>query len=752
MNFFFINKIMIKAKNLEQSALREYQHNLALRALQSLKSMGRYIILFGLLYLLINPNQTFSAEWTIGQGPYGGDRARVLFDPNNSDILYTDSFDYAGVSISRDGGQTWSQTSIDDGLSSIAVIDNNGITRVFAALHGIGSAGFYMSEDNGETWLELFSDSCINIKADPNRSNRLLLVTQPENGYFSTLHLSEDYGDTWRELVLPYSFIFSPMLTPPHDIAFDPTDPDVIYLGSNIYATCTTSPSCLKRETAIFKYNIKNNTLTYIYESDKDEKLSMVDVVAVNGNPVIYASFMRRPVNGFIRSLNAGETWQDIPLRTYSLSGNFVKIVKNPVITGFLVHPIDYSFIVGVINSQNSSIDRGLYKSIDGIHWLQVTQTSFTTLQYLRDMISVHPDNPDILMAGMAEEAVQISRDRGLTWTITNKGLSGYNIFDTEVDPTNDDIIYSLGENVVYKNTDGLSTDTWTSHFLNLSAPTANLEGGIAIHPVNSDILLVGAGWDLSAGSHSGGIYRSTDGADTWSAVLTTGNPQIMKIFFSKYNPNLAVAVAMHDTTSSNTAKGVYISNNAGNTWQSMYSLSDMYAVAEHPSKACIQVAAGAAVSMDTQGMLLFTTNCWKNIISMPLSVGYLTGVAIIDNPANPKGYYVIVSTHDGIILRIDTLTGLSEKVFTINNVTGTSIHVNPQYPNEVYVSVACGYEGDCTGGIFQSTDYGSIGSWYEFNQGMQGSQLDDFNLSFSSDGKTIFASTLGGVVKRNIN
>ncbi len=726
--------------------------NFTLSVLQSVKSMGKYIFWFGLLYLILGSGQALSYDWSTGQGPYGGDRARVIFDPNNPDIMYTDSFDYAGVSISRDSGQTWSQTSIDDGLSSIAVIDKNGTTRVFAALHGIGSAGLYMSEDNGETWVKLFSDSGLNIKTDPNRSNRLIFLTPDENSPFSVLHFSEDYGDTWQRLNPPYSFIFSPVTTPTDDIAFDPTDPDIIYLGTNMYAICTNQATCLKQETAIFKYDMTSNTITAIYEPGKSEKLSMIDVVAVNGNPVVYASFMQRRYSGFINSANAGQTWQDISLHTYSSNGTFLKTVKNPIITGFLVHPIDHSFIVGVINSLNSSIDRGLYKSLNGRNWLQVSQTSYTTLQYLRDMISVHPDNPDILMAGMAEEAVQMSSDRGLTWTITNKGLGGYNIFDTEVDPINNNIIYSLGENVVYKNTDGLSTDTWTSHFLNPPAPTANLEGGIAINPINSDILLVGAGWDLSAGSHNGGVYKSTDGADSWTAVLTDGNPQIMKILFSAHNPDLAVAVAMRDTSSSSTGRGVYVSNNAGDTWQSMYSLSDMYAIAEHPSKSCIQIAAGASGSRPTQGMLLFTSNCWQDISYMPLSTGYLTGVAIVTNPEDSNGYYVITSTNDGTILRINTLTGQSEEVLSIANVTGTSIHVNPQYSNEIYVSTTCGYEGDCTGGIYQSTEFGSSGSWQEFNEGMKGSHLDDFNLSFNPDGKTIFASSLNGVIKRNIN
>jgi hypothetical protein len=714
--------------------------------------MGKYVFWFGLLFTILSSGQAFSADWTTGQGPYGGDRARVLFDPNNPDIMYTDSLDYAGVSISRDGGQTWSLTAIDDGLSSIAVIDKNGTTRVFAALHGIGSNGLYMSEDSGETWTALFSDSGLNIMADPNRPNRLIFLAPNQSNPFTALYFSEDFGDTWQKLNPPYSFIFSPAITPYDDIAFDPTDPDIIYLGTNFYATCTTQATCLKQKTAIFKYDMGSNTLSSMYAPGKSEKLSKIDVMAVNGNPVVYASFMQRRDSGFIRSSNAGQTWQDIALRTYSSNGAFLKTVQNPIITGFLVHPADHSFIVGVINSRNSSADRGLYKSLNGMDWLQVTQTSYTTLQYLRDMISVHPENPDILMAGMAEEAVQMSRDRGLTWTISNKGLGGYNIFDTEVDPANDHIIYSLGENVVYKNMDGLSTDNWTSHFINPPAPTANLKGGIAVNPSDSDILLVGAGWDLSAGSHSGGIYKSTDGAATWTPVLTTGNPQIMKILFSDYDSNLAVAAAMRDITSDNTGRGVYVSSDAGDTWQSVYSLSDMYAVAEHPLVPCIQIAAGAAVSEPTKGMLLFTRNCWQDITYIPVSLSYLTGVAIVADPEDSNGYYVITSTNDGRVLRIDTRTGESEAVLRIDNVTGTSIHVNPQYANEVYVSTTCGYEGDCTGGIYRSTESGRSGSWQEFNEKMDGSQLDDFNLSFSPDGKTIFASTLGGVVKRSIN
>ncbi|MDY6972831.1 MAG: hypothetical protein SV775_10930 [Thermodesulfobacteriota bacterium] len=712
--------------------------------------MHKFIIgiIIGSLLLFNNVlAQRSWAQWEGGKGPYGGDRKQILVDPHNSSLLYTDSVVDSGVWVSKDAGNSWHQSSIARGNSFLGVIDRNGQTRVIAGLNG-SENGLFISNDQGETWQEIsyFSDMpVVALKTDPNRQNRLIVVTQEPTSFFSVFHFSETYGDNWQGLPFPLLTTFK-QSEGSADIAFHPSDTHLLYFGLNIHATCNQT-QCLQAVTTIHKWDVYMNEISTIYQGETEELLSMLDADIINGTLVLYASFERREGSAFIRSIDEGGTWENLYLRTHSQEGNFIKVVQQPHIPGFFIHPEDHSLILGVWDSANPSDDRGLYMSYNGRKWFQVTNTTPTTLQYLKREIHLDPRNPDVLYGGMALEGVQRSIDRGLTWTVLNTGLTDINIFGVEVDPSDPMKIYAVAQNVIFKNLDGLSSDVWEMYIIDLGFLTANLRGGIAIDAYAPDTILVGAGEWQGTVDRNGGIYKSVDGGVTWTAVLKQGNPQITEMKFGKGTLSSVVsATAVRNNKSqSDSGRGVYVSYDSGGSWTSVYNLSDMNDLDLYPASSCTQIAVGAAPQgSSAKGVLLLTTDCWQTYIPAYVNDSILTSVSLLPVTMTDKKYYAFVGTAIGDVMRFDPATGQWATVLSIREVSGGNsstavVSANPSYPNEVYASTY-------GGGIYRSLQYGDTGTWTDFSEGLASSQLDIFDISFSPDGNTIFISSLGGL------
>jgi photosystem II stability/assembly factor-like uncharacterized protein len=108
---------------------------------------------------------------------------------------------------------------------------------------------------------------------------------------------------------------------------------------------------------------------------------------------------------------------------------------------------------------------------------------------------------------------------------------------------------------------------TWTPLFDD--QPTGSV-GCIAVAPSNPDIVYVGSGEglqrpDLSVGD---GIYKSTDGGQTWAHLGLRDGQQIPQIAVDPRNPErLLVAVAGHPY-GPNEERGIFLSNDGGKTFE----------------------------------------------------------------------------------------------------------------------------------------------------------------------------------------
>jgi photosystem II stability/assembly factor-like uncharacterized protein len=145
----------------------------------------------------------------------------------------------------------------------------------------------------------------------------------------------------------------------------------------------------------------------------------------------------------------------------------------------------------------------------------------------------------------------------GGLWKTTNRGVTFTSVFDNggsftlccvEVDPKNSNIVWlGTGENLSQRSAhfgDGLykSTDagkTWKRVALELSEHI----GRIQIDPRNSDVVYVAAQGPLWSAGGERGLYKTTDGGNTWKAVLTISeNTGVNDVVLDPSNPDVVYA------------------------------------------------------------------------------------------------------------------------------------------------------------------------------------------------------------------
>ncbi len=227
----------------------------------------------------------------------------------------------------------------------------------------------------------------------------------------------------------------------------------------------------------------------------------------------------------------------------------------------------------------------GVFKSTDGGDtWFDVTDTNFRTASI--GAITIAPSDPNVLYVGTGEtdirgnismgDGVYRSTDAGASWT--HVGLTeSQAIADIVVHPDdpNTVLVSAMGhvfgtnaERGVFKTTDGGAS--WRKVLFRNDST-----GGLTLKmdPTNPRILYASLwqayrnGWSMSSGGVGSGLFKSTDGGETWKEL--TKNPGMPKgiigkicVDVSRVQKNLVWAMVENENG------GLFKSTNAGATWQ----------------------------------------------------------------------------------------------------------------------------------------------------------------------------------------
>ena len=93
--------------------------------------------------------------------------------------------------------------------------------------------------------------------------------------------------------------------------------------------------------------------------------------------------------------------------------------------------------------------------------------------------------------------------------------------------------------------------------------------GAIALDPSNEKIVWVGTGegWTRNSASIGDGIYKSTDGGETWEHMGLPNSERITKIVVHPTNSDIVYVCVPGRLWSDSTERGLYKTSDGGKTW-----------------------------------------------------------------------------------------------------------------------------------------------------------------------------------------
>ena len=401
----------------------------------------------------------------------------------------------------------------------------------------------------------------------------------------------------------------------------------------------------------------------------------------------------------------------------------------------------------------------GVWKTDDaGITWTPIGDGTFATGSI--GAIDVAPSNPNHVWVGTGSAAIRSnviigrgvykSTDAGRTFQFMGLKESGQ-IGGLRVHPANPETVWlaALGspygpndERGIFKTTDG--GKSWRKVLF-----VDNEHGGrdIEVDWQNPNVLYAAVyrgfrkGWDIISGGPSakGGIYKSTDGGETWKHV-TAGLPRplIGKIDLDIARSNPKVLYAMVEGLGAQ--GGLYKSSDAGETWALVNNSQRLRARPFYFHYVAVNPKNENEVYVNELGFHK-STDGGKSFTSIETPHGDNHGVWI--NPDNPE---IMLQVNDGGANV--TLNGGRSWSTILNQPTAEyyMVAVDEQYPYRLYVP-----QQDNSTLIIPSQNPYSWGLDHPAEMWQQASGCETGQIWARKDGKVVWGSCKGEVGRYNV-
>ncbi|MDZ7773271.1 MAG: hypothetical protein U5K31_11125 [Balneolaceae bacterium] len=311
-------------------------------------------------------------------------------------------------------------------------------------------------------------------------------------------------------------------------------------------------------------------------------------------------------------------------------------------------------------------------------------------------------------LAGVGPEtaaAQQIDMQKLQAMQPRNIGPAGMSGRVTAIDAIvkNPDIIYvGAASGGIWKSTSG-GTD-WEPIFDDV--PVHSI-GDITIHQKNPDIIWVGTGEGNPRNSLNlgAGIYRTMDGGKTWELMGLEETRSIHRVIVHPDNPDIVWAGAMGDPWAENEHRGVYKTTDGGETWEKVLyvnertGVGDMVADPSNPNKILVNMweshrdawfyesgGPGSGLHMTIDGGETWTElNHEEN--GIPEKPMGRMGLAFA--PSNPEIVYALIESENNAFYRSED-GGYTWEMTTDENIGGrpfyyADIRVDPKDENRIY-------------------------------------------------------------------
>jgi photosystem II stability/assembly factor-like uncharacterized protein len=193
--------------------------------------------------------------------------------------------------------------------------------------------------------------------------------------------------------------------------------------------------------------------------------------------------------------------------------------------------------------------------------------------------IEVNPADPTEFYVAYASGGLWHTKNNGLSFTPLFEHEDAFSIGDIAVNWAVHTIWVGTGEanssrssysgNGVYKSTD--AGKTWQY----LGLPESHHIGEIILHPANAAIAWVAAMGHLYSANKERGVYKTIDGGQTWQHTLAVDeNTGVAEMDINPKNPDELYACAWYrtrrawDFEPAGSTSGIYKSTDGGNTWK----------------------------------------------------------------------------------------------------------------------------------------------------------------------------------------
>jgi len=271
---------------------------------------------------------------------------------------------------------------------------------------------------------------------------------------------------------------------------------------------------------------------------------------------------------------------------------------------------------------------------------------------------AVNPNKPQEYFVATSSGGVWKTNNSGTTYTPIFDGQGSYSIGCMTMDPSNENILWvGTGENNnqrsvaygdgLYKSVDG--GNSWK----NVGLKESEHIGKIIVHPENSDIVWVAAIGPLWNSGGDRGLYKSTDGGETWNKTLDidayTG---VTDLVIDPRNPDILYAAAFQRARHVFTYLGggpgstIYKSTDGGETWNkcakglpkvdlgriglaiSPANPNIIYAIVEaSQGKSGFYKSTNYGASWEKQGGYVTSGNYYQEIVADPLDENTIYGM-----------------------------------------------------------------------------------------------------------------------------
>ncbi|HUV62836.1 MAG TPA: hypothetical protein VMW24_03005 [Sedimentisphaerales bacterium] len=458
-------------------------------------------------------------------------------------------------------------------------------------------------------------------------------------------------------------------------------------------------------------------------------------------------------VRGIFKSTDAGQTWEEKDNGIIENEGiTFRGFTVDPRSSDIIYAAAELaSFAWSNQEQQGREFDKTkgvVYRTVDGgENWTAVWRGN-----NLARYIWIHPDSPDVLYisTGIFDreaansddttnkpggEGVVKSTDGGKTWQPLNYGMGNFYVGTLFMHPDNPDILLAGTGNNAYPDGGGVYLTTDGAASWRQVIPNENINA-VEFSTANTNIAYAGS---------AGAIYRSEDRGQTWRKVSTGsdgwGAPGVRAGFPIDFqvdprDPNRLFA--------NNYGGGNFLSTDGGQTWTIAsygYTGAQVRAIAADPTEpGTVYAAARSGFFRSTNG-----GNSWTGLNKPPAFNLEWNAVAV--DPSNPQ-HVLAGNNWDPILLqsrdRGQTWTWAGDRLQ--DGMGWRAIAFAPSDPQTIYAGSSAFYSAGVfddrmpAAGVYVSRDGGT--TWTAANDALS-SQANVINLAVDpGDPQTVYAAT----------